>query len=189
MPGEGTRQMEVARLLLPGPCLTTQQLADASGLSRREVAKATCALIYRGWLDRLERGCVTLSAEGRRALGAGETITSGPFRPLTQQARRRRQRTGRDKMWAAMRTASGQKFDFARLEQLAGATPAAARRFVAALARTGYLAELRRQPGEALTSNGFKRFLLVDDTGPATPILKREGVWDANRSELRRFPA
>lgn len=184
MAGEGTRQMAIARLLEPGVCLTVDEMAERSGLPSRSVGSACACLVRRGWVDRLERGCFTLSPEGRRALTSGETIVSGPIGPLTVRARRPRRRTLRDKMWSAIRIA--RKFDLARLEEIAGCTHANAQRFVLALARAGYLAELRRQPGEAPSSNGFKRWVLIDDPGPATPIAKADGrVWDANRREFR----
>lgn len=184
MPGEGTRQMEIARLLEPGPCLGIDEMVAQTGLPHRSAVAACASLVQRGWVDRLERGCFVLSTEGRRALAAGETITSGPIGPLTQRARRPRRRTTRDKMWSAIRIT--RKFDLGRLEEISGATTANARKFVSALFRAGYLSELRRQPGEAPSSNGFKRWLLTEDPGPATPILKADGrLWDPNRREFR----
>ncbi|WP_238121987.1 MULTISPECIES: MarR family transcriptional regulator [unclassified Xanthobacter] len=176
--------MDVVRLLEPGPCLTTAELAERSGCSRHDIGEACGKLVRRGWVDRLERGCFTLSSEGRRALAAGEEITGGPRGPIAVAARRPKRRTIRDKMWSAIRMA--RKFDLARLEALAGATNANARRYVRALQRAGYLSELRRQPGEAATSNGFKRWLLVDDPGALAPIPKLDGrVWDPNRKQFR----
>ncbi|WP_333822821.1 hypothetical protein [Pinisolibacter sp.] len=184
MAGEGSRQMDVARLLEPGPCLTLDEMVGRTDHPRRAVAAACAALVRRGWVDRLEQGCFTLSPEGRRALASGETITSGPIGPLTVRARRPKRRTIADKMWTAIRIA--RKFDLGRLEEIAGASIANARRFVAALSRAGYLAELRRRPGEAPTSNGFKRWVLIDDPGPATPTIKADGrIWDPNRREFR----
>jgi len=184
MPGQGTRQMEIVRALEPGLCLTTAQLVERTACSPRDVAKGCGRLVERGWVDRLERGCFILSSAGQRALSAGETITSGPNKPLTQNARRPKRRTVRDKMWKTIRVVK--KFDLARLEEMSGASTAGARRFVLALVRAGYLSELRRQPGEALTSNGFKRWLLVEDTGEATPVLKADGsVWDPNLCAFR----
>lgn len=186
MAGQATRQMAILRLLEGGGCLTTAKLAEQTGYPGKGIADACCRLILRGWLDRLERGCFTLSCEGRRALAAGETITSGPTAPLNQHARRPKRRTRQDKMWSAIRASKSKKFDLARLEEMAGASYAGARRFVTALVRAGYASELRRQPGEALTSNGFKRWVLVDDPGPQTPVVKADGrVWDPNRDEYR----
>lgn len=184
MPGEGSRQMDIARLLAPGPCLTVDEMVERTDYPRRSVVYACSRLVCRGWVDRLEQGCFTLSPEGRRALANGEVITSGPIGPLTVRARRPRRRTVRDKMWSAIRITK--KFDLARLQEITGASAESARRFVGSLARAGYLAELRRQPGEAPTSNGFKRWFLVDDPGPVTPILKSDRrIWDPNRREFR----
>lgn len=176
--------MDIARLLEPGPCLTVDEMVERTDYPRRSIADACARLVGRGWVDRLEQGCFTLSAAGRRALASGETITSGPIGPLTVRARRPRRRTIRDKMWSAIRIAK--KFDLARLEEIAGASRTNAQRFVLALARAGFLAELRREPGEAPSSNGFKRWLLVDDPGPATPTIKADGrIWDPNHRAFR----
>lgn len=179
MPGQGNRQMDIVRVLEPGHCLTTAEMMERTGYTRRDVAKACVPLLERGWIDRLERGCFVLSDEGQRARAAGETITSGPRGPLTQTARRPKRRTMRDKMWKAIRVSK--KFDLAHLEAMAGASRDGARKFVGALARAGYLSALRREPGDAPTSNGFKRWLLVEDTGPQTPAVKADGrIWDPN---------
>lgn len=181
MPGEGTRQMEVARLLEPGPCLTIAQMTESAGCTRRDIAEACGKLVRRGWVDRLERGCFVLSPDGRRALAAGETITSGARRPRSV-VRRVRHRTVRDKMWSAIRIT--RKFDLAHLEQMTGASYAGACRYVSALARAGVLAELQRRPGDAPTSPGHKRWLLVDNLGPLTPQVRADGrVWDPNRNK------
>lgn len=184
MSGDGSRQMALVRLLAAGPCLTTAEMVEATGMTRNIVSDACVRLIRRGWIDRLERGCFTLSTEGRRAHAAGEVISSAPGPKLTQVARRPRRRTFRDRVWKAIRIA--RKFDLGRIEELAGVEAAAIGRYVRALTRVGYLSELRRQPGDAPTSNGFKRWLLVEDPGPETPVLKTDGrVWDPNRREFR----
>lgn len=184
MPGEGSRQMDIARLLAPGPCLTVDEMVERTDYPRRSVVEACACLVRRGWVDRLERGCFTLSIEGRAALARGEVVASGPIGPLTVRARRPKRRTIRDKMWSAIRIA--RKFDLGRLQEITGASRANAQRFVLALARAGYLAELRREPGDAPSSNGFKRWLLVDDPGPATPTIKADGrIWDPNNRAFR----
>ena len=186
MPGEGSRQMEIARLLEPGPCLTVDEMVERTSYPRRSVVDACSCLVRRGWVDRLERGCFTLSSDGRHALASGETITSGPTGPLTVRARRPKRRTARDRMWSAIRIT--RKFDFARLEEISGATASNVQRFVLALCRAGYLAELRRQPGEVPSSNGFKRWLLIEDPGPQTPTIKADGrIWDPNRRQFREI--
>lgn len=184
MSGDGSRQMALVLLLAAGSCLTTSEMVEATGMTRNTVADACVRLVRRGWVDRLERGCFVLSPEGRRAHAGGEKISSAPGHALTQSARRPRRRTFRDRVWKAIRIAK--KFDLGRIEELAGVQAPAVRRYVRGLTQAGYLTELRRQPGEALTSNGFKRWLLVEDPGPETPVLKTDGrIWDPNKREFR----
>ena len=94
--------------------------------------------------------------------------------------------TDREKTWRAIRIK--QKFT---LDELARAVfdsgDRAAdpvdniRRFVVALEKAGYLISMKKRvPGTALTSNGFKRWMLVRDTGPKNPIPRKSGVWDQN---------
>lgn len=170
MTAEATRQMDIARLLAEGPCLTTAEIVARTGLERRAAATACGLLVRREWVDRLERGCFVLSPKGRAALANGETISCGPAGPLTQRARRPKRRTVQDKIWATIRIR--RKVDLTTLVEMSSGGRDTVRRYVDRLARAGYLAELRREPGSAPTSNGFKRWTLVDDTGPAAPIFK-----------------
>ncbi|PKR90899.1 hypothetical protein CXZ10_06010 [Pleomorphomonas diazotrophica] len=176
-----SRQMPVVNALQGGACLTTAALAELTGLSDRDVAKACCSLVSRGWVVRRERGCFEMSAVGEKAIAAGGIITSGPTGPLTQaEPRRPRRQTVRDKMWTTMRTLK--KFRIADLETLAGATRDNAQRYVGALERTEFLSRLRPEPGTAPTSNGFRRWLLVRNSGPDAPVYKAEAgeVYDRN---------
>lgn len=183
MAGTSTRQMPVVDALTGGACLTTTALAELTNLENRDVAKACCGLVSRGWIVRRERGCFELSEAGRKAVAAGEIITSGPTRPLTQaDPRRPLRRTIRDKMWAAMRVL--QKFRISDLQTMAGASRDNAQRYVGALERTGYLIRLRPEPGSAPTSNGFQRWLLVRNSGPAAPVYRAKAgdIYDRNTS-------
>jgi hypothetical protein len=48
------------------------------------------------------------------------------------------------------------------------------RKYLNALARAGILkVETKRQPGKALTSNGYHRFSLVIDVGAAAPVWRK----------------
>lgn len=181
---DGSRQMAIAGALSSGACLTTAELAAATGIERSRIADGCCRLITRGWIVRRERGCFELSREGRTALDAGETITSGPRGPLTQGVpRRRRRQTARDRLWSAIRIL--RKFGLADLEMMTAASRANVMRFVNVLERTGYLAPLRREPGTAPTSQGYRRWLLVRDTGPDAPVFRarRRQLYDANTGE------
>jgi hypothetical protein len=173
--------MPVVEALTGGACLTTAALAEMTGLGDRDVAKACCSLVSRGWIVRRERGCFELSAIGEKAVAAGEVISSGPTRPLTQaEPRRPRRQTVRDRMWATMRTL--RKFRIADLETLAGATRDNAQRYVGALEKTGFLSRLRAEAGTAPTSNGICRWLLIRNSGPAAPVYKAKAaeVYDRN---------
>lgn len=182
------RQMPIADALMDGACLTTQALAEVTGLDPRRVADACCRLVSRGWIVRRERGCFELSETGRKAIEAGETITGGPTGPLTQATPRRpRRRTVRDKMWCAMRTLM--KVRISDLETMAGASRDNAQRYVGALEKTGYLTRLRTEPGTAPTSNGHCRWLLVRNSGPEAPVYRPRNadVYDRNTNEVYRI--
>lgn len=171
MTAEASRLMAIARVLGEGRCLTTAEITERTGLDRKDVATACGQLVRRDWVDRLERGCFVLSGHGRAALAAGEAIPcGGPLGPLTQKAKRPKRRTIQDKVWSTIRIRK--KVDLACLVEMSGGGRDAVRRYVHRLERAGYLAPLRREPGTAPTSNGFKRWILVDDTGPFAPIFK-----------------
>ncbi|WP_141703466.1 hypothetical protein [Methylobrevis pamukkalensis] len=179
MSGEATRQMEIARALAGGGCLTTAEIAEATGIDRRDVAVFTGRLVVRSWIVRREIGCFALSDVGRQGLESGEVLVSGPTGPRTGALQRPKRRTGRDRMWSAMRIK--RKFTVGDITELAGVNRDAASRYIQALARVGLLTPLRREPGFAPTSNGHGRWLLTGDTGPKAPSVRRRGeVHDAN---------
>lgn len=185
MAGASTWQQPIAEKLAGGECLTTAALSQLTGLPQKSVNVACCRLVLRGWIVRRERGCYELTDEGRRALDAGEQLTSGkpgerdrdiPNRPTRQ--------TDRDRMWTTMRVLK--KFQIAELETMAGAKYDNARRYVWRLERAGYLARLRPEPGSAPTSNGLQRWLLIRNTGPATPIYRYKSgtIYDPNTGDI-----
>lgn len=181
MSTQASLQTPVLELLAGGSCLTTAQLTQGVGVDRRKVATACGKLVSRGWIVRRERGCFVLSAEGRRALDAGETITSGPNGPLSQdRPRRNRKQTDRDLIWRTIRIQ--QKFSVADLETVSGASRDNVSRYVWALEKAGYLIKLRREPGTSPTSNGFGRWTLINDPGGLPPIWRprRREVYDPN---------
>lgn len=169
-------------------CLTVDELAAATGLENRAVVKAAAALIGRGYADRAEVGCFTLTAQGQTFRETGGAVTCGPAGPLTQAYRRPRRQVLRDRLWAALRIKG--KASLPELLEVAGNgerdAANSAQRYTAALARAGYLRELRREPGSAPTSNGFKRYALIRDTGPAAPQLRvrTHELFDPNTGEI-----
>lgn len=170
-------------------CLTTEFLAITTGLSRKSIVAAVATLIGRGLADRREVGCYTLTAEGESFRAAGKEIKSGPNGPLNLAAvRRPRRTTQRDRLWSAMRILK--KFTLGEILTLAGdGSESNAQHYIAALAGAGYLRQMhRRERGTSLTSNGFKRWQLIRDTGPAAPIWRKQRgeLFDPNISGVAR---
>lgn len=169
-------------------CVTEQVLAESTGLNAGQVARAMCVLRRHKLIDKVGPGCHRLTAEGRRAAEHGMRLTSGPKGRHTGVRKPRPGRTLRERAWAAMRIlrkftqddlilriAQGQERD---IESNVG-------KYTRALVKAGILTELpRREPGTALTSNGYKRYWLSEenDTGPRAPIWRpaRGQVYDPN---------
>ena len=183
MTGLAHRQIAVVETLLAGGCHTTGAISETTGLPRNEVADTCCRLITRGYIVRRARGCFEMSEDGLKAHAAGVVLTSGArgARRLNTPIRPRRE-TDRDRIWRAIRLQ--RKFSVASIAEVTGASVEHVGRFVRLLGHAGYLVELAKEPGFAMTSNGFKRWALVDDTGFRAPALvRRDGgrrVFDRN---------
>lgn len=192
MPGEATVQNALlAHLGAADDCLTIDELDEATPISRRDIAKAMGKLILRGYAERIEAGCFRATEAGRAAHASGEVITSGPSGPHTAAANCPQAGTLRQRAWDAMRL--GGTFSIPDLVVAADngkdADPTSnLQRYLKGLERAGYLAALPvRERGTRPTSNGFRRFRLVDDTGEIAPVLrpKKQEVYDHNRKETR----
>jgi len=197
MPGEATNQMKIRDAFageMLDACITTEGLVRWTDLSKRAIGKAVGGLMLRGYLQREERGCFTLTDAGKASLLAGEMLTSGPKGTHSGKANKpRRISTLRDKAWRALRML-GRASVPDLLERAAMGSEASAannlQRWLKSLARAGYVAEMaRRAPGESLTSNGFKRWILLRNSGPVAPIMRRDGVFDRNHQRLYQFDA
>lgn len=164
-------------------CMTSEALATACDLPRRPVVRSVARLIERGFAERREMGCYSLTRAGEAFRATGKTITCGPNGPIGPRTDPYDQRfTQRARLWSAMRILK--KFTLGEILILASeARASSARRYVRALADAGYLREMpRRERGTALTSPGFKRWHLVRDTGPVAPVWRttRGDVYDIN---------
>lgn len=182
MSGEATLQMQVMEALAPGACLTTEQIAAATGLIRKYVSLAAAGLIRRSYLERKEVGCYQLTAEGVTAKLNGERLTCGPNGRNTA-AKRPNRKTIRDKVWSALRIKG--RASIPDLLQTVGAEPEKSasnvRRFLKALSAVGVVQRMaRREAGATPTSNGNVRYLLVKDLGPKPPMVRKCGVLDPN---------
>ncbi|WP_319498802.1 hypothetical protein [uncultured Cohaesibacter sp.] len=129
----------------------------------------------RGVLERVELGCYQLTDDGKQIIASGQKITSGPIRSDRGLSRKPRD-TVRQRAWNVMRMSGS----FTTGDITPHAAPGNEKRaevnllkYFAALRRAGYLVELPvRVRGTKLTSNGFKRFRLMKDTGPIAPIYR-----------------
>lgn len=188
MAGQGTLQGAVLKAMAGGGCLTPEDLAQATGRTRHQVVKAVGALISRGFVERVEIGCYRISPEGAEWHRSGRPITSGPHGPLTKvEPVRRKADALYHRLWRALRIKG--KATVGDLLELAGADDRkvhAARKYLRALTGAGYVRRMpRREPGTAVTSNGFLRYQLIRDTGPVAPVHRtaRGEVYDPNTGE------
>lgn len=169
----GTAPNALLARLAGGECLTICALADDLGLTRRQVSDAAAILFSRRLLERLEAGCYRLNGEGMAAAAAGVTVTSGPRG--THGRPRHLRNSLRQRAWAAMRI----RRIFTVPDLVADAEDGMdanahdnIARYLRLLARAGYVGEAGRVAGTALTSNGFKRWKLLRNTGPKAPAAR-----------------
>lgn len=164
----------VLHALSAGGCFTIDQLCSSLGLTRRQVSDGAALLLRRDYLIRTAVGCYQLTDAGLAAASSGEVIRSGPKGPNGKA--RVVSNTFRQRAWRSMRIRRA--FSIADIVADAateedGNPKGNATRYVYHLKSAGYVAELpRRQPGSALTSNGFKRFMIARDTGPLAPVFR-----------------
>lgn len=170
--------------------ITLDKLCAATDIVRHEAIKATGKLIERGLVSRLENGLYVLTAVGLEAKNNGHEIKSGPIKPDRGSKRKPWKNTLRQRAWSAMRIMP--KFSARELVAVASDNYTQAdhqnlQRYCRALESVGILAELpTREQGTADTSNGFKRYRLVTDTGDSAPIQRiRSGtLFDPNTQEV-----
>lgn len=160
-------------------CASVDEMAAHMGIERKRASQAACRLIRRGLVERLERGSYQLSEAGRTMLTSDDVLKFGQI----SANRRRAPSLGslRQRAWNAMRLT--RKFTLADIVTLAaneldGNPEHNLHRYFRALTLAGFLAELpTRSPGTALTSNGYKRWLLVRDSGETAPTVQvRAGI-------------
>lgn len=189
MAGAATHQIAVMGAI-GARTVDIDTLADSLPMSRKAISTAAGKLIAREYVERLETGLYRLTLMGREMLEAGANLRSGPHR-----GRRKHPvyaHTLQQRAWAAMRLSS--RFTIGDIATLA-ATPddkkpeASLQRFFHRLTRAGYLAELpTRVPGQSETSNGFKQWRLLRDTGEHAPrwLDRQKAFKDWNTREV--FP-
>lgn len=170
----------------PAECITEARMVEITGLSAKQVEQAALKLRKHGLLEKTGQGCHILTDAGREAAAAGKKLRSGPNG--THTGKRVHKDSLRVRAWRAMRIR--RKFSIPDLCMLVAEggerdIESNVGKYVRALVKAGYLVEMpRREAGTALTSNGFKRWWLVDDkdTGPLAPVWRVAAgeVYDPN---------
>ncbi len=159
----------------PGEPVTIAAVAAQIGADNRRVVQAMDVLRRRGLVERIGQtsGFYILTKAGLDFRKQGKQIKSGPGGPHTG----RRSGAGglRAALWAALRL-SDQAVTLNELLSLIDpalhgkAAESNGRRYLRQLAAAGYVFPLtKREPGTALTSNGFRRFRFIKNTGPQPP--------------------
>ena len=183
MAGTGTIQIAVLGAIGKG-LKSLDELDCHLPISRKEISKAACKLVIKKLIERLEAGHYQLTDDGQLFLAEGRTITSGPNQPLSflRQAPRN---TFRQRAWNAMRLQK--RFTVQSIITVAkiisdGNVSHNLQVFIWRLAAAGYVVELpAREKGTALTSNGFKVFRLIKDTGHLAPVWSKGKIVDRNQ--------
>ncbi|MGD9863055.1 MAG: hypothetical protein AB7S99_07575 [Pseudodonghicola sp.] len=173
--------------LADGSCRTIDQLETELDLTRRQVSDAASCLLRRNYLMRMAVGCYQLTDAGITAAVSGEVIKSGPTRPHFGVKKVRN--TLQERAWRSMRMR--RRFTIMDIVEDAateedGKPADTIGRYLRALRDAGYVRELpRRAEGSAITSNGFKRWMLSRDTGPKAPSVrsKVKAIHDFNTGE------
>ncbi len=160
-----------------------ESLMGSLGLNRRQLTDAIRRLQIRGYAVADDSG-IRLTGSGHEAAARGEIIAGGAHGRVKVV-----RDTLRERAWRAMRvrrvfTIGELVADAAISEE--GQPRDNLARYLSRLARAGYVRELpRRLPGIVAGSNGFKRYMLVRDTGPRAPVWREAvgAVHDPNTGE------
>jgi hypothetical protein len=168
---------------------------------RRMVLYSLSVLIGRKLVKRIRTACaigehrVTYQAlpAGRASVKRHEKIKPGPKGP--HNGVRELEDSFRACLWRALRIEK--KGSIPRLLELAldkdadeVSAASNARKYMKALIKAGVVVLMaQREKGEAQGSNGFNRYALVRDLGPAAPVPTKGGVFDPNSREMVSPPA
>ncbi|HMW22661.1 MAG TPA: hypothetical protein PKC59_04425 [Burkholderiaceae bacterium] len=159
------------------------QLAADIDRPDRGTGNSLTVLIRRGLVERIAPGQYRLTAAGRDAHRDGVAIKSGPRKPFSAM----RQATGtlRARLWSALRAKRKGTID-ALLRIAARGDERDARvnaqKYLRGLDKAAVVRLLDwREPNPSNPGAARGRWLLLNDIGPQTPVLRRDGsVWDPN---------
>lgn len=180
----GRAATALLQALADGP-LSRADIRDRLGLDWRQTTNATRSLIRHGFVELLDGGRCRLTEAGASAVETGTVISGGP-KGVVKIVRD----TFRERAWRAMRVRKaftiGDIVADASSDADEGQPRDNAARYISRLKQAGYVRELpRRLPGVSVGSNGFKRFMLVRNTGPRAPIWRESqcAIHDPNTGE------
>lgn len=190
-----TVMQAIKELACPKGCVKHAAIVRHTGLTGRQVAAACAKLEAHQFLTRetysdstVKPGCYHLTDAGRAALEEGSRLTSGPKEAHGKP--RIQPNSLRERAWRTLRIR--RKASVPELVSLlldAGSSDTEIRRatnglqkYLRFLLKAGYVAEMRREAPQSLTSNGAKRFFLTNDTGPLPPVpqISINKVYDQN---------
>ncbi|SLN38396.1 hypothetical protein AQS8620_01447 [Aquimixticola soesokkakensis] len=163
------------QLLADGVCRTRDEIAtQGPTMKGRQLSDGLMRLCDRGYMAKMAGDCFQLTDAGLTAAKAGTIITSGPKGPT--KIVHRRKDTFRGRAWTSMRirhyfTIGEVAGDAQREEDKEPGQNVT--RYLLQLRKAGYVAELaRRQKGGPRGSIGYKRYVLVKNTGPNAPVYR-----------------
>jgi predicted transcriptional regulator len=166
-------------------CIRIGALSKATGIPKRRLVNLIATLTRSGLVTAPKIGCYRRTPKGDKFIADGKAFRSGPTMPSGP----RPSSDGlRARAWHALRMLKK-----ATLPEIIEIADAGAQkspstnlyRYFAALIRAGVMAKLDvREAGAAMTSNGFVRWSLIRDLGPAAPVLRHGGVYDPNRETM-----
>ncbi|WP_146010353.1 hypothetical protein [Acidimangrovimonas sediminis] len=180
----GAATTALLRAMADGSDHGVMALQEQLGLNRRQFNNAARRLFLRSYATIVKPGVIRLTNGGKAAASSGEVIRGGPKGQVKII-----KDTFRQRAWTAMRV----RRCFTIGEIVADASRDGdgdqqdnARRYVSRLSAAGYVAEMpRRVSGTAPGSNGFKRWLIRQDTGPKAPVFRESAcaIHDPNTGE------
>lgn len=172
----------------PGDPVTIGTLAAQLNEDSKRIVRSMDVLRRRGLVERLNTGLYKLTTAGEETRAEGIKLKSGPRKPHGAVARK--PAPFREALWRALRMLEATSVpDLLSLmpQEVHGRCPESnAHNYLRRLKDAGYVIELpMREAGTAITSNGFKRYRLLKNTGPKAPFWspKHRKLIDPNLNE------
>ncbi|MBL4870063.1 MAG: hypothetical protein JKX72_03815 [Robiginitomaculum sp.] len=198
--GHSLSQTDVLRELIKvvdggKACARLDELDQTFDVPRNRIATRISGLMGRGLARSSRMGCYAPTASGRALIASGGSVKSGPKKGFKRTPRAIPKKTLQARLWRSIlvlkRATVSEIVQRAAVENDANPIPSC-RRYVANLARAGYLIKLpRRKKGGAPTSNGEIIYWLVESHGRLPPRVRAKngerGMYDPNTASWRPF--